>query len=101
MIFYIQNKDKPNTTIRQENSKTMNRKQLENKYGITIVKDYYYNPFKLKFDYEYIMYSADNCKWENGLRTIKAVENECRKWEPELLSIKRYAEARGLRCLHN
>ena len=59
--------------------------QLERQYGITIVKS--------DLDNEYTIYSADGCKWENGLRTIRAVETECRWWHEELLQIKENAYA--------
>ena len=58
----------------------MSKKQLEKKYGIKIVKDECLN--------EYKVYTADGCKWTNGLSTIKAVENECNEWSKELLAIK-------------
>lgn len=56
----------------------MSKKQLEKKYGIKIVKD---------ID-EYRIYTADGCLWENGLRTLKAVEKECHKWSGEIFEIK-------------
>ena len=72
----------------------MTKAQLEKKYGIYIEDDSYYHPLGNRFVKQYRMYAADGCQWENGLRTIKAVEAECKQWELELLSIKRTAEAR-------
>ena len=36
----------------------------------------------------YKFFSADGCPWANGFHTLKDVEEECKKWEKELLSIK-------------
>ena len=66
----------------------MTRTQLEKKYGITIRDDSYYNPFTFKWVRAYKMFSADGCPWENGLRTIKAVEAECKRYAEALLNIK-------------
>ena len=66
----------------------MTKLQIEQKYGIHIADDSYYNPFKHKFIKMYRIYSADGCPWENGLKTIKDVERECKTWEREILAIK-------------
>ena len=58
----------------------MTKKQLEEKYGVQIVWDYFLEEYKI--------YSADDCPWDKGFRTIKQVEAECREWEKELLAIK-------------
>ena len=72
----------------------MTRERLEKKYGIKIVKTYYYDFLRNRYTYEYTMYSADGCKWENGLRTLASVEKECKTWEHTLLEIKRIVSVR-------
>lgn len=64
----------------------MTKALLEAKYGIRIADDSYYRNGKLVKQYK--IYSADGCPWENGLATIKAVEQECKQWEKQLLKIK-------------
>ena len=66
----------------------MSKARLEKRYGIKIVDDSYYNPFTGKDVKQYKFYSADGSLWENGLRTIKAVEAECKTWAFSLLQIK-------------
>ena len=66
----------------------MTKAQLEKKYGIKIADDSFYNPIKCKYTKAYSIYSADGCPWENGLRTLKAVETECKYYEKQLLAIK-------------
>lgn len=66
----------------------MSRAQLEKKYGIKIADDSYINPFNGKIVKGYKMFSADGCPWENGLRTLKAVEKECKLWADQLIEIK-------------
>lgn len=66
----------------------MTRKQIENKYGVRIVDDSFYNPLKNKYIKAYRIYSADGCPWENNLRTLKAIESECKYYEKQLLAIK-------------
>lgn len=68
----------------------MTKKQLEEKYGVRIERDDLF----LRGLYEYRIYSADGCPWENGLRTLKAVERECKTWEKKLLQIKEDVEQR-------
>lgn len=64
----------------------MTRKQIEKKYGVKIVEEpAFYSGTNKK---SYKLFSADGCPWENGLPTIKAVEEECRKWERQLLTIR-------------
>lgn len=67
----------------------MTKAQIENKYGVRIADDSFYHPLKGRFVKQYRMYSADGCPWENGLRTLKDVENECKQWAEALLRIKR------------
>lgn len=66
--------------------KTIER--LEKKYGVRIVDDSFWHPLKGRDVKCYKMYSADGCPWENGMRTLKDVETECKKWESALLHIK-------------
>lgn len=61
--------------------------QLENKYGIMIYADDYYNPMSGKFVKRYRMQSADGCCWEKGL-SYRQLFEECRRWGKQLLSIK-------------
>lgn len=68
--------------------KVNTKKGLELKYGIKTEDDSYYSPIKGRYVKQYKMYSADGCLWENGLRTIKAVEAECKDYENTLLGIK-------------
>ena len=71
----------------------MTKAQLEKRYGIYIEDDSYFHPLGNRFVKQYRMYSADGCQWENGLSNLKAVEAECKKYEMELLSIKKTTEA--------
>ena len=66
----------------------MKKSTLEEKYGITISDDSYYSSVKGKMIKMYKFFSADGCPWANGFHTLKDVEEECKKWEKELLSIK-------------
>lgn len=70
----------------------MTRAQLEKRYGIHIADDSYVNPWTGKIVKAYKMYSADGCQWENGLHTIKRVEQECIKWADALIGIKKCVE---------
>ncbi len=70
----------------------MSKKSLEKRYGVTIADDSYWNPLSGKYVKQYKMYSADGCLWENGLTTIKAVEEECRRYGDHLLHIKKNVE---------
>ena len=70
----------------------MTKTQIEKKYGVKVVDDSFYNPIKNKYTKSYKIYSADGCPWENGLRTLKAVEAECKHYERQLLSIKAVKE---------
>ena len=69
----------------------MSRAQLEKKYGIRIVDDSYYN-FLGKRVKAYKYYSADGCPFSNNMRTLKAVESDCKYWETALLNIKEKVE---------
>ena len=68
--------------------------QLKDKYGVTVADDSYYNPYTGRMVKQYKMYSADGCQWENGLRTLIAVKQECEEWADALKSIKRCVDAR-------
>lgn len=69
----------------------MSRAQIEKRWGVRIVDDEpYWRGERLLPLYK--IYSADGCTWENGLTSIKAVENECREWSDALLSIKKEVE---------
>ena len=66
----------------------MTSAQLEKKYGIAIRDDSFYNVITHRWVKMYKIFSADGCQWENGLRTIKAVEAECKRYADALLNIK-------------
>lgn len=66
----------------------MTRTQLEKTYGIRIADDSFVNPINGRYVKAYKMYSADGCPWENGLRSLKAVEAECKEYSKQLLAIK-------------
>lgn len=70
----------------------MSAKELEKRYGIKILDDSYYNPLTGKIRKAYKFFTADGCLWENGLRTIKDIEKECRTWKVALLEIKNKME---------
>ena len=69
----------------------MSKEQLEEKYGINIEENGYWN-WQDKYVKLYDMYSADGCCWEKGFKTIKAVAEECRRYNKELLNIKKAYE---------
>ena len=62
-------------------------KRLEDKYGIKVVDDSFYNPLTKKWHKLYKMYSADGCPWENGM-TYNELQAECKKNAKALLEIK-------------
>jgi len=62
-------------------------KRLEDKYGIKVVDDSFYNPLTKKWYKLYKMYSADGCPWENGM-TYNELQAECKKNAKALLEIK-------------
>lgn len=62
-------------------------KGLEQKYGITVVEERWWNPLKNKPVKTYNIYSADGCSWEKGLTRV-GVKKECQQWAEALLSIK-------------
>ena len=62
-------------------------KRLEDKYGIKVVDDSFYNPLTKKWHKLYKMYSADGCLWENGM-TYNELQAECKKNAKALLEIK-------------
>jgi len=66
----------------------MTKAQIENKYGVKIVDDSFWSPLRQKFVKQYRTYSADGNRWSTGMKTIAAVEKDCKEWEKELLSIK-------------
>ena len=70
----------------------MTRTQLEKFYGIKIRDDSYWNPLTGKKVNQYKYYSADGDEWTNGLKTIAAVEADCREWKDALLKIKASVE---------
>ena len=70
---------------------SMGRQQIERTYGVHIVENGYTNLYG-RYVKLYDLYSADGCRWETGMKTIKAVEAECKEWKEALLGIKVTAE---------
>ena len=66
-------------------------KRLEEKYGIKVVDDSFYNPLTKRYHKLYKMYSADGCPWENGL-TYNKLQAECKQYAEVLLKIKKECE---------
>lgn len=64
--------------------------KMQKKYGITIVDDSFYNPLTDKFCKRYKIYTADHCKWENGL-TFRGLQKECREYGDVFIEIARKA----------
>ena len=62
-------------------------KGLEEKYGITVIEEKWWNPLTNKQMKTYNIYSADGCSWAKGLNR-DGVRKECEQWAKELLSIK-------------
>ena len=68
------------------------RAQLEKRYGIKIVDDSYFN-YLGRWVKAYKYYSADGCPFSNNLKSIKAVEKDCKYWGDRLLHIKKTVES--------
>lgn len=67
-------------------------KGLEKKFGIKVVSEgVHYNELTGRTSETFKIFSADNCKWENGL-SRKGVKAECEKWSEKLLAIKANVE---------
>ena len=62
-------------------------KTLEEKYGITVTEEKWWNPLTNKLVKTYKIYSADGCPWEKGLSRA-GVKKECEQWAKLLLDIK-------------
>ena len=62
----------------------LSRKRLKEIYGVDIVYDHWLE--------EYKMYTADGCKWCNGLRTVKEAEEECKLFADTFKGIKKQYE---------
>lgn len=69
----------------------MTKLQLENKYGIHISTDYYFSPRRNKIVKEYVVYTADGCKWD-CFRNLKAIETECRYYKDTFIDLKNRKE---------
>lgn len=69
-------------------------RRLEEKYGIKVVDDSFYNPLTKKWYKLYKMYSADGCWWDNGL-TYNELQAECKKNAETLLKIKEDCKERS------
>ena len=66
-------------------------KRMEQKYGIRIRDDSFYNPRTGKTQKRYKIYTADGCPWENGL-TFRGLQAECREFGETFKGIARCAE---------
>lgn len=60
--------------------------RMEKKYGIKIVDDSFYHPLTGRYYKRYKIYTADGCKWENGL-TFRDLQKECREYGEEFIKI--------------
>lgn len=60
--------------------------KMEQKYGIKIRDDSFWNPRTQKFMKRYKIYTADGCQWENGL-SFKGLQAECKKYGDVFRSI--------------
>ena len=67
--------------------------QFEKKYGIYIEDDSYYHILRDEYLKLYKIYTADGCKWENGM-TYKGLLKEIRENKETFLEIKRITEQR-------
>ena len=66
----------------------MRKDELESKYDVKIVVDH-----RVGRSNFYNMYSADGSNWKNNLRSMIAVEAECKKHSDDLLKIKESVES--------
>ena len=64
----------------------MTKAQIEKRFKVTIADDSYFGPTG-RFVKMYKIYSADGCRWETGMKTLKAVYEECMEWKDTLLDI--------------
>lgn len=53
--------------------------KMEQKFGIRIRDDSFWDPVKQRFLKRYKIYTADGCPWENGL-SFRGLQAECRKY---------------------
>lgn len=73
-------------------NETRGFKTLEKRYGVKVVSEgVHFNPLTNKTSETFKIYSADKCKWENGLSRA-GVKKECEKWARQLLEIKEKVE---------
>ena len=70
----------------------MTREQIENKFKVVVADDSFIHPISGRYVRMYKIYSADGCQWENGLRSLKAVYDECKEWEETLAKIAKIVE---------
>ena len=66
----------------------MTKAQMENRWGVKIVNEEYWNPRRQKFVKDYVVYSADGCTWDKGFTTLKGVEAMCKEDSKTLLLIR-------------
>lgn len=67
--------------------------RLEQKYGIKVRDDSFWNPVSQRYVKRYRIYTADGCPWENGL-SYRGLFKECRECGESMLSIKAAVEKR-------
>ena len=53
--------------------------RMEQKYGIRIRDDSFWNPLTGKYCKQYKIYTADGCLWENGL-SFRSLQIECKMY---------------------
>lgn len=61
--------------------------QLENKYGIYITDDSFFDIFSGKIRKQYKIFTADGCSWEKGL-SWRSLLKERKTWGEEFIKIK-------------
>ena len=66
----------------------MSMDRISEKYDVAIVLNGYYD-YNGRYIKLYDIYTADGCRWDAGLRTLKAVADECKRWEKEILNISK------------
>ena len=69
--------------------------KMEQKYGIAICDDSYYDPFTMRELKRYKIYTADGCQWENNL-TFRGLQAECRQHGDTFKQIAAQANKSGI-----
>ncbi len=69
--------------------------RMEQKYGIAIRDDSFYDPLTMRELKRYKIYTADGCLWENGL-TFRGLQAECRQHGAAFQKIAEKASKSGI-----